>query len=62
MHPKFKLTYFDKEGWLPTWKAEAKRLLREHWARWYKPSDSDRVVPAKVVSKTFLLKRGIHFE
>ncbi|KAE9398386.1 hypothetical protein BT96DRAFT_768775, partial [Gymnopus androsaceus JB14] len=36
MHLKHKLTYFNKEGWLPKWKEEAKRLLHEHWDTLYK--------------------------
>lgn len=49
MHPKHKLTYFNKEGWLPEWKEEAKRLLREHWDTWYKP-EVEPTAPAKEAS------------
>jgi hypothetical protein len=51
MHPKYKLRYFDKEGWLEAWKIEAKRILRAHWDRWYKPAETEVVTPPKVVSK-----------
>lgn len=38
LHPKFKLTYFNKENWESEWIDTARQLLREEWNKYYKPT------------------------
>lgn len=38
LHPKFKMTYFNKENWQPDWIDTARQLLRDEWNKYYKPT------------------------
>ncbi|TFY54825.1 hypothetical protein EVG20_g9550 [Dentipellis fragilis] len=40
LHPKYKLDYFSRNKWPLQWVEIAKRLLREQWEQYYKPSDA----------------------
>lgn len=61
MHPKHKLTYFDKEGWLKSWKEEAQQVIRDHWSQWYKPTGLDQATTTTVVSSLFAFRPILTF-
>ncbi|PIL25427.1 hypothetical protein GSI_13317 [Ganoderma sinense ZZ0214-1] len=37
LHPRYKLTYFHKQNWLPEWIDRARELVRTEWRTNYKP-------------------------
>jgi len=39
LHPRHKLTYFQRAGWTPEWIAAAKRIVRDEYDRSYRFRD-----------------------
>lgn len=56
LHPQFKTSYFEDEGWEREWIDEAKDIIQHQWETYYKGS----AVPVPVDSDTPVEVRHIH--